>query len=54
MDLSSYAGLGLPDLSLGGVSPIKGGGVPAGFALWKTDTQTWRFGTQRAISPART
>ena len=31
-----------------------GGGVPAGFSLWKTGSQTWRFDTQRAISPERT
>jgi len=29
------------------------GGAPFGFSLWKTGTQTWRFNTQRAISPSR-
>ena len=29
-------------------------GVPFGFSLWKTNTQIWRFGTQRVISPVRT
>ena len=31
-----------------------GGGVPAGYSLWKSGTQVWRFGAQRAISPSRT
>lgn len=39
------------------LTPNKGGGgLPAGFSLWTTNGQVWRFGdqAQRAISPART
>lgn len=52
----SILGLGTPLSLRGPLCPGKGGGVPAGFSLWTTNGQVWRFGdqSQRAISPART
>lgn len=47
-------GLRLRAMTLASLS--KGGGAPAGFSLWTTNGQVWRFGAQaqRAISPSRT
>lgn len=38
-------------MTLGNPTLNAGVGVPVGFGLWKTGTQTWVFNTQRAISP---